>query len=166
MSEINSIQRTKFDFDLQTSVGLDVPIIAGTSHFFETSSPWPGITGMQFPVNNIPRQQRVLLPENSSPLTLPFCPPWSITLCLSSCVFAALKRGSSFLYFLIRERFCSLRLHLLTIPLNNGDREVINLGHSSVLSFITIHLKKGEKKIFLFTFDVHINYSHLYSALI
>jgi hypothetical protein len=67
MSEINSIQGTKFDFDLQTSVGLDVPIITGTSHFFETSSPWPGITGMQFPVNNIPRQQRVLLPENSSP---------------------------------------------------------------------------------------------------
>jgi hypothetical protein len=70
MREINCIQEMELDFDLQTSVGLDVPIITGTSHFFQTSSPWPGITGMQFPVNNIPRQQRVLLPENSS--SLPF----------------------------------------------------------------------------------------------
>jgi hypothetical protein len=75
MSEINSIQATEFDFHLQTSVVIDVPIITGTSHFFETSSPWRGITGMQFPVNNIPRQLRallssstVLLPEESASL--------------------------------------------------------------------------------------------------
>jgi len=66
-SEINSIHAVECGFDLHfTSVRIDIPIFTSTSHFFQTSRPQLGITGMQFPVNNIPRPESPSLAENSS----------------------------------------------------------------------------------------------------
>lgn len=61
MSEINSILRTAAASIFRPARLLHFPIIASTSHFFHTSSPRLGITGMQFPVNNIPRHESALL---------------------------------------------------------------------------------------------------------
>jgi len=80
MSEINSILRTAAASIFRPARLLHFPIIASTSHFFHTSSPRLGITGMQFPVNNIPRHESALLRRIHSFFFAPTSPSFPLTL--------------------------------------------------------------------------------------